>query len=54
MEDYKGRDYMENLGISRMMILRWIIKEISRNGVDWLQLIHHSVQCWTVLNIVIH
>jgi hypothetical protein len=34
MEDHKGRDHVENLGISRMMILRWILKEINRNDVD--------------------
>jgi hypothetical protein len=34
MEDHNGRDHVENLSIIRMMILRWILKEISHNGVD--------------------
>jgi hypothetical protein len=34
MKDRKGRDHLENLGITSGLMLKWILKEVSRNGVD--------------------
>jgi hypothetical protein len=47
----KAREYSEDLGVDGNVILEWI-KEISWEGVDWIQLAQDRVRWLPLLNMV--
>jgi hypothetical protein len=49
MENLKGRDHMEDLGVDGRIILEWILGV----GVDWIHLAQDRDQWQTLVNTVI-
>jgi hypothetical protein len=38
LENLKGKDHLENLGIDRNITLEWILMEIGWEGYMWLRI----------------
>jgi hypothetical protein len=52
LENLKGRDHLEDLGIDRRIILEWILRDIGWEGVEWIHLGQDRDQWWALLNMV--
>jgi hypothetical protein len=50
MENLKGRDQLEDLGVYGRIILKWILKKIGCEDVDWICLAEDIVQWRTILS----
>jgi hypothetical protein len=49
----EGRDHLGDLGIHRI-ILKWILKEIGYEDVDWIQLAQDRIEWQAVVNIIMN
>jgi hypothetical protein len=38
LENLKGRDHSEDLGVDEMIMLKWILREVVWEGVHWIQM----------------
>jgi hypothetical protein len=54
LENLKGRDRSEDLGVGGRIIFKWIIKEIRREGVDWNFLAQDWDQWRVLFNMVMN
>jgi hypothetical protein len=45
---------MEDLDVHKRIILKWVLKEIGWEGVDWIQMVQDRDQWRTLVNIVIN
>jgi hypothetical protein len=50
----KGRDHFEDLGMDGKVLLECILKEIVREGVEWIHLAHYRVHWWSLVNMVLN
>jgi len=48
----KGRDHFEDLDMEGRIILDWIFKEITEDGIDYIQLADDIDKRWAVANTV--
>jgi hypothetical protein len=39
LENLKGRDHSEDIGVDGRIMLEWILPEIGWEGVDWIHLV---------------
>jgi hypothetical protein len=51
LENLKGRDHLEDLGIDGKIILEWIT---GWEGVDWMHLVQDRDQWWAFVNRIIN
>jgi len=54
LESLKGRDHFEDLGMDGKVLLECILKEIVREGVEWIHLAHYRVHWWSLVNMVLN
>jgi hypothetical protein len=53
MENAKGRDHTEDLGVDGKIILEWMLGK-QWVGVDWIHLTQRRDQWWAVVNTVMN
>jgi len=54
VENLKGRDLLGYLGLGGRVILKWILKEIGCEDVNWIHLVPDSIRWWAFVNIVMN
>jgi hypothetical protein len=50
IENQKGRDYSEDMGVDGNIILEWIFTYIRREVVKWIHLLQERDQWWALVN----
>jgi hypothetical protein len=50
LENLKGRDHSEDIGIDGRIILSWILKEAGFEIVDWIDQVQDRDWWWALVN----
>jgi hypothetical protein len=50
-ENLKGRNHLEDVGVTGKTILKWILKKY---GVEWIHLAQDKDQMWDLTNMIIN
>jgi hypothetical protein len=50
----KGRDHWEDLGVGGRITLRWDLREIGIDGVNWIRLAQDRVQWRAFVDVVMN
>jgi hypothetical protein len=54
LESQIGRDYLEDPGVDRRIILKMDIRAMELESVDWIHLVQDRYQWWTTVNMVMN
>jgi len=54
LEDMKGRDHLEDLGIDGMITLEWILRKLGGESVVWVHMAEDREQWQDLVIIVIN
>jgi hypothetical protein len=54
LESSKRRNHSDDLGVDEITILKWIIREVNVEGVDWINLAHDTDRWRDIVRTVIN